>query len=199
MNLQKPTDVWSNEQATYSRENMPTNATKIQPKRNQAKSANAAESWLNYDGSCKNIEELKILGKTWRPADWEGYLTNTETYQREDYLEDGRSVEKLSNDDYAAAFVEILDQEEYPAFKDNLQRIVASLNPRQRQVIQLRYSENKTQTQMADIVGISRQGIQKLLRSSQKKIEKRLRILAAKKSCIEVMEGATKFQQKRSQ
>ncbi len=73
-------------------------------------------------------------------------------------------------------------------------RILDSLIPRHREVIRLRYWENRTLLEIAEIVGISRQGVEKALKMSHKRIEERLRIIAAKKSCLEAINGVVKDQ-----
>ena len=164
-------------------------ATGAQPEGNQDGAKKITQPWLNRDGSPKSIEEIKRVSESWKPADWENYLASTETYLREEYLKKGRAVEKVTQEDYTAALVEILHLEEYPALTKEVQRILDSLIPRHREIIYLRYWENKTLFEIAEIVGISRQGVEKALKMSHKRIEGRLRIIAAKKSCLETMGG----------
>ena len=169
-------------------------ATGAQPEGNQDGTKNNSQPWLNRDGSPKSIEEIKRVSGSWKPADWENYLASTETYLREEYLKKGRAVEKVTQEDYTAALVEILHLEEYPALTNEVQRILDSLTPRHREIIHLRYWKNKTLLEIAEIVGISRQGVEKALKISHKRIEGRLRIIAAKKSCLEAMSGVVQDQ-----
>ncbi|MGE0172454.1 MAG: RNA polymerase sigma factor [Oligoflexales bacterium] len=167
-------------------------ATGQQPEGKNVNAKNVSQPWLNPDGSEKGADELKRISECWKPSDWENYLASTETYLREEYLKKGLSVEKVAQEDYTAALVEILHLEEYPALSNEVQRIVGNLNPRHRAIIHLRYWENKTLQEIAEIVGISRQGVEKALRTSHKRIEERLRIIAAKNACIEMLRGPSK-------
>lgn len=162
-------------------------ATEQQPEGNKSDVKNVSQPWLNPDGSNKSTDELKRISERWKPSDWENYLASTETYLREEYLKKGLSVEKVTQEDYTAALVEILHLEGYPALSKEVQRIIESLNPRHREIIHLRYWENKTLYEIAAIVGISRQGVEKALRTSHKRIEDRLRIIAAKNACVELL------------
>ena len=173
----------------YDSEKIPTAASRSQPEGNQTKARKPSQPWLNSDGSSMNLDEIRRASEKWKPADWENYLASTEAYLREEYLKNGRAIEKVNQEDYTAALVETLHQEEYPALTKEVKRILASLIPRHRQIIHLRYWESKTLLEIAEIVGISRQGVEKALKASHKRIEERLRIVAAKKACIEAIDG----------
>ena len=168
------------------------NPTGRQPEGNQDGAKKISQPWLNRDGSPKSIEEIKRVSESWKPADWENYLASTETYLREEYLKKGRAVEKVTQEDYTAVLVEILHLEEYPALTKEVQRILDSLIPRHREIVHQRYWENRTIPEIAEIVGISRQGVEKALKMSHKRIEERLRIVAAKKSCLEALNSVVK-------
>lgn len=137
----------------------------------------------NKNKSPHNSEKLKPF-VTWRTSDWEQHLASLDTYQREEYLHDFDLIETLSNDDYANAFINIFQLNEYPHLRTKIRKILRSLNARQREVIKLRYWNNLSLTEIAKSIGVSHTAISKTLNQAHRLIQEKLLATIGKNSSL---------------
>ena len=127
------------------------------------KNVNTDKPWLNADGSMKSDEELKSICQTWKPSQWEEYLSTIEGAQVE------MPISQLTADDekeraqeLAVNIFDYIIESKNVHLKSVISEAISSLTPRQLQVVRKVYWERKSYAQAAKELGVGKSTIQNI-------------------------------------
>lgn len=135
----------------------------------------ADRPWRDEKGNLKPDSELKTIATLWSPSTWEAYLAdvelgeNTGSDSKEEILFGHPERDDIFSSDNSLKDY-ISDTDTFPKLIGALNRASASLSKRQRQIIELRFTEGLNKTEIAARLGATRQTISILLDRALTKI-----------------------------
>lgn len=130
--------------------------------------------WLNEDGSFKSEAEFRRIAHFLRPGVWNEYLAALVESEREDHPLSPLMIDTFPTEECAKLLFTVAGEEKYSCFKIALKSCVRELPPRQRDIISARYESNKTITEIAADMEISRQAVFKSMKIALSKLKESL-------------------------
>ena len=131
--------------------------------------------WQNKDGSVKSDAELREAGQQWPSGVWEKYLATLEVGRRkEDAVLPPSEMDSFSTEQHISLAFSMASKQSFPLLKVMLNACIRELTPRQRDVVIRHYWDDKTITEIAASMGVSRQSICKTMKTAQAKIKTNL-------------------------
>lgn len=137
-------------------------------------SKNANKPWLDDRGQSLPAEEIKVICQNWGPQDWEDYLLSCELGREEKLLSDPATVEDFSEEECASLFVSMSNLSQFPVLTIALSSCLRDLPRRQRQFITRHYWEDKSLSEIAKEYEVSRQAVNKSIKTGIKSLKKQL-------------------------
>lgn len=116
--------------------------------------------------------QLKVVSQSWTQEQWETYLASTETPLYESLISESE-FHKLIEDQTESVF-EFAQQPCSPESSSRVWRAMRELTPRQREIIHLIFWREKSERDVASLLGISRPSVQVLKRRALQKMKQLL-------------------------
>ncbi|MEZ4743985.1 MAG: sigma factor-like helix-turn-helix DNA-binding protein [Bdellovibrionota bacterium] len=127
--------------------------------------------WLNDNGELKSDEQIKRECQSWKPSDWDNYLSELESPQREVTFSKESSLEGFSAEECAGLIFSMASEEKFPFMKIAVKASLNNLTPKQRNIVHSYYWEGKTVVEIAQFMKISKQAVSKTLKAALHKLK----------------------------